>query len=221
MHSALYTARSLTNMKNVRLLFQGDSITDAGRDKRNFYDLGAGYPKYAAANLKETHKEVDFEFINLGISGNRTDQIFDRIYPDVIALQPDVVSILIGINDAWHRYAPSYIPTTDAQIELNYREILKNIKERTNAKIVILAPFVLDAPANAHLKNDLVTILPIVRKLAEEYADVFIPLDKIFEEALLTQPEPMYYSNDGVHPNENGAKFIGECYSKAINKLFS
>ena len=79
----------------------------------------------------------------------------------------------------------------------------------------------LDAPANAHLKNDLVTILPIVRKLADEYADVYIPLDEIFAQALLTQPEPLYYSNDGVHPNENGAKFIGECYFNAINKLFS
>ena len=92
-------------MKNVRLLFQGDSITDAGRDKRDFHDLGNGYPKYAAELLKESNPEINFDFINLGISGNRTGQLFDRLYPDAIALQPDVISILIGINDIWHRGA--------------------------------------------------------------------------------------------------------------------
>ena len=104
MHSVLYTAKSSTNMKNIRLLFQGDSITDAGRDKRDFHDLGPGYPKYAAELLGKSNPEITFDFVNLGISGNRTDQLFDRLYPDAIALEPDVISILIGINDIWHRY---------------------------------------------------------------------------------------------------------------------
>ena len=208
-------------MKNVRLLFQGDSITDAGRDKRDFHDLGNGYPKYAAELLKESNPEINFDFINLGISGNRTGQLFDRLYPDAIALQPDVISILIGINDIWHRGAFSYVATTDEQIELNYREILKNLKAKTNAKIVMLAPYVLDAEDKAPMKNELTTVLPIVRKLANEFADAYIPLDELFEEAMATQPAPLYYSPDGVHPNENGARFIGECYARAVNKLFN
>ena len=206
-------------MKNVRLLFQGDSITDAGRDKRDFHELGSGYPKYAAELLKNANPEIEFDFINLGISGNRTDQLFDRLYPDAISLQPDVISILIGINDIWHRSPPNCIATTDAQIELNYREILKNLKAKTNAKIVILAPYVLDSEDRADLKNDLVTLLPIVEKLAGEFADVYVPLDKLFAEALVSQPEPKYYSADGVHPNENGAKFIAEHYFRAIENL--
>ena len=117
-------------MKTVRVLFQGDSITDAGRDKRNYHDLGLGYPKFAADNIKANNGGVDFDFINLGISGNRTDQLFDRIYPDGVALQPDVISILIGINDIWHRYmAPDYAATTDEQLALNYRCILEKIKK--------------------------------------------------------------------------------------------
>ena len=208
-------------MKNVRLLFQGDSITDAGRDKRDFHDLGNGYPKYAAELLKESNPEINFDFINLGISGNRTGQLFDRLYPDAIALQPDVISILIGINDIWHRGAFSYVATTDEQIELNYREILKNLKAKTNAKIVMLAPYVLDAVDRAPMKNELATVLPIVRKLADEFADAYIPLDELFEEAMATQPAPLYYSPDGVHPNENGARFIGECYARTVNKLFN
>ena len=208
-------------MKNIRLLFQGDSITDAGRDKRNYYDLGTGYPKYAAELLKESNPEINFEFINLGISGNRTGQLFDRLYTDAISLQPDVISILIGINDIWHRGRWNYIATTDEQIELNYREILKNLKAKTNAKIVILSPYILDAKDTEHMKNDLTTVLPIIRKLADEFADLYIPLDELFEDAMSTQPEPLYYSADGVHPNENGARFIGECYAREVNKLFN
>ena len=207
-------------MKNVKILFQGDSITDAGRDRRNYHDLGQGYPKYAAENIKENNPEVDFEFINFGISGNRTDQLFDRIYPDAIAFQPDVISILIGINDIWHRYmAPDFAATTDEQLALNYRCILDRLKRETNAKIVILAPFVLDAADKDMLRADIKTVLPIVRELAEKYADVYIPLDGIFAEALKAQPEPLYYSADGVHPNQNGSAFIGERYAKAVQPI--
>ena len=208
-------------MQKIRLLFQGDSITDAGRDKRNWHDLGPGYPKYAAKLLSEANPQIEFEFINLGISGNRTDQLFDRLYPDAIALQPDVISILIGINDIWHRCAPNYIATTDDQIELNYREILKYLKAKTDAKIVILSPYVLDAEDKKDMKNSLHSVLPIIRNLANEFADAYISLDELFDEAMKSQPEPKYYSADGVHPNENGARFIGECYAREVNKLFN
>lgn len=207
-------------MKNIRLVFQGDSITDAGRDRRNYHDLGFGYPKYAAELIRNDHPDTQFEFINFGISGNRTCELFDRLYNDGIAFQPDVISFLIGINDVWHRYSPAKILTTDEQIALNYREILKRIKRETNAKIVILSPYVLDAEDKAHMKADLETVLPIIRDLAREYADVYIPLDELFEQAMKTQPAPMFYSGDGVHPNENGAKFIGECYARAVKDLF-
>ena len=203
--------------KKIKLLFQGDSITDAGRDKRNYHHMGNGYPKYAAELIAQAHPEIEFEFINFGISGNRTDQLFDRIYADGIAFQPDVISILIGINDIWHR--KNNIFTTDAQIETNYRAILTLLREKTNAKIVMLAPYVLDAASNSYLADDLRKILPIIRKLADEFADVYIPLDEIFEEALKTQPEPLYYSGDGVHPNANGAAFIGQKYAEAVEPL--
>jgi lysophospholipase L1-like esterase len=204
-------------MKKLRILFQGDSITDAGRDKRNYHNMGNGYPKFASKLIAEAHPEIEFDFINLGISGNRTDQLFDRLYPDAIALQPDVISILIGINDIWHR--KSNILTTDAQIELNYRTILTLLRERTNAKIVMIAPYVLDAEDKDFLREDHKKIIPIVRALAEEFADVYIPLDEKFDEAVKTQPEPRFYSGDGVHPNQNGAEFIGKLYAEAIEPL--
>ena len=206
-------------MNRIKLLFQGDSITDAGRDKRNYYDLGNGYPKYAAELIKANHPETEFEFINLGISGNRTGELFDRFYHDGIAFQPDVISILIGVNDVWHRYGTMRIMTTDEQIALNYREILKRIKNETNAKIVMLSPFSLDAPVTQCMKADLSNVIEIIRALADEYADVYIPLNDLFDEAMKTQPHPLFYSNDGVHPNENGIKLIAEHYAQAINKL--
>ena len=203
----------------MRLLFQGDSITDAGRDKRNYYHMGKGYPKYAVELIKEAFPDADIEFINQGISGNRTDQLFDRLYPDAIALEPDVISILIGINDIWHRHGAGKIETTDEQIAVNYRAILTRLKAQTNAKIVILSPYLLDCEEKESWRVELNSILPIIRSLAKEFADIYIPLDEIFEEALKTQPEPQFYSGDGVHPNENGAKFIGKQYFDAIAPL--
>ena len=203
----------------MKILFQGDSITDAGRDKRNFHHMGAGYPKYAAELIAKEHPDTAFEFINLGISGNRTSQLFDRFYRDGIEFQPDVISILIGINDIWHRYMGERITTTDAQFATNYRAILERIKKETSAKIVMLQPFLLDAPDKEHMRRDLETVIPIVNELAEEFADVYIRLDELFAEALKTQPAPKYYSGDGVHPNDNGSAFIGEHYARAIAKL--
>ena len=203
----------------MKIVFQGDSITDAGRDKRNYHQLGMGYPKFAAEYIKEAFPLTEIEFINLGISGNRTDQLFDRLYPDAIAFDPDIVSILIGINDVWHRHGGTQIATTDAQIETNYRAILDRLKSETHAKIVMLAPFLLDDEAKESWRGEVDRVIAIVRKLADEFADVYIPLDELFAEALKTQPEPKYYSGDGVHPNKNGAAFIGAAYAKAVKPL--
>ena len=202
----------------MRILFQGDSITDAGRDKRNYYDLGNGYAKCAADALREAYPDRELEFINLGISGNRTDQLFDRLYTDAILLRPDIISIMVGINDVWHRHM-HHIPTTDEQIALNYRLILERVRNETNAKIVMIAPYLLDADDKDAVREDLKTVLPIVEGLAKEYADVYIPTNEYFAEALKTQPEPKYYSADGVHPNANGAAFIGALYAEAVKPL--
>ncbi|MBE6706484.1 MAG: GDSL family lipase [Ruminococcaceae bacterium] len=206
-------------MKKIKVVFQGDSITDAGRDKRNYHHMGAGYPKYATELMVASNPDVEFEFINQGISGNRTSQLFDRFYSDALAFEPDIISILIGINDLWHRYGGGKIATTDAQFELNYRCILERIRRESNAKIMILSPFLLDKEPFEGMREDLERMLPIVRKLADEFADVYVPLDKYFEEALKTQPEPLYYSGDGVHPNDNGRAFIGKLYAEAIDGL--
>ncbi len=206
-------------MKKVLWVFQGDSITDAGRDRRNYHDMGNGYPKYAAEHIKTEHPDIEFEFINQGISGNRTSELFDRFYTDALAFSPDVVSILIGVNDVWHRYHQSKIATTDEQIKTNYRALLERIRRESDAKIVMICPFLFDHPDVDKMREDVEKVKIIVRSLADEFADVFIPVDKYLEEAMKVQPEPYYYSCDGVHPNENGAKFIGRIYADAVKDL--
>jgi len=206
-------------MKKVKIVFQGDSITDAGRDYRNYHDVGPGYAKYASELIVANHPDKEFEFINFGISGNRTGQLFDRLYKDTLQFDPDIISILIGINDIWHRYYFDMVSTTDEQIALNYRCILERIKRESHAKILIMSPFILDAELPDIMREDLGRILPVIRGLADEFADAYIPLDEIFEEALKTQPEPLYYSRDGVHPNENGREFIGKLYAEAISPI--
>ena len=105
------------------------------------------------------------------------------------------------------------------QTEANYRAILKRIRTQTSARIVMLQPFLLDCEKNLHLRPGLNELLPIVKRLADEYADLYIPLDELFNEAMKTQPEPCYYSADGVHPNDNGRAFIGKLYADAVKPI--
>ena len=118
----------------MKILFQGDSITDAGRDRQNCHDLGKGYPLYAAEFIKAAHPEMEFEFIDLGISGNQTKDLVARLDKDFIDVQPDIVSIMIGINDVWHNAANrTWIP--NEIFEERYRTILDTIKEKIHANM--------------------------------------------------------------------------------------
>ncbi len=207
-------------MKNLVWIFIGDSITDAGRDRSDAHLLGPGYPGYAAENIKASHPDYTYEFFNYGNSGNRTSQLFDRLYHNCICYDPDVVSVFIGINDIWHRHNTHQIYTKDYQIEANYRAILETLREKTHAKIIMIMPYILDAEGFDEMRIEFDRVKPIIRALADEFADAFLPLDELFDEALKTQPAPHFYSDDGIHPNENGARFIGKVYADAAEKLF-
>ena len=112
----------------MKILFQGDSITDAGRNYEDIHNLGMGYPKYAAENIRAAFPDTDFEFVNLGISGNQTKDLVARLQNDFVDVQPDIVSILIGINDVWH-HADDRSWIDNELFENNYRTVLTAIKE--------------------------------------------------------------------------------------------
>lgn len=200
----------------MKILFQGDSVTDAGRDRNDPTDMGNGYPRYASAMIQDSFPDIEFEFVNLGISGNRTEHLVERLESDFIEVQPDIVSILIGVNDVWHHYAFEFVETTDDQFEANYRRVLDNLKSRTNARILMIQPFLLETvdPGKQILCEELARKKTIVKKLADEYADAFLPLDEVLHTQI--EEEPAYYSADGVHPTPDGACYIGEAYLRAI-----
>ena len=202
----------------MKILFQGDSVTDAGRDWSDPHDMGNGYPRYASAMMQDSFSDKEFEFVNLGISGNRTEHLVERLEADFIEIQPDIVSILIGVNDVWHHYSHG-IETSDEQFEKNYRVVLDALKTRTNARILMIQPFLLETvdPAKQAYTEELARKQAIVKQLADEYADAYLPLDEILHRE--TEEEPAYYAADGVHPTPDGACYIGEAYLGAIAPL--
>ena len=203
----------------MKILFQGDSVTDAGRDRSDPHAMGNGYPRVASAMIPDSFPDTEFEFIDLGISGNRTEHLVERMEADFIEIQPDIVSILIGVNDVWHHYAFEYVETTDEQFESNYRTLLEGLKSRTTARILMIQPFLLETvdPAKQELCEELARKQAIVKRLADEYADAYLPLDEVLHS--MTEEEPAYYAADGVHPTPDGACCIGEAYLGAIAPL--
>ena len=202
----------------MKILFQGDSITDADRDRSDYHEMGHGYPKYAVENIRNYFPEIDFEFVNLGISGDQTKDIVARMETDIVDIQPDIISILIGVNDTWHN-AENKTWYTNEYFEENYRKILETVKNKTNAKIMILEQFLLPAEDKLYFREDIDPKIQITRKLAREYADVFVPLDGLLAAAIIKE-DWQDFSADGVHPSAGrGSEFIGQIYADSIVEL--
>ena len=201
----------------MKILFQGDSITDAGRNRDDIHNLGNGYPKYAAQFLKEDFPNVDFEFVDLGISGNQTKDLVERLEADFIDIQPDIVSILIGVNDTWHHAANrDYIPHD--VFEERYRTVLSAIREKTNAKIMMMEPFLIPVEDKAYFREDLDPKIQVIRKLAREFADVYLPTDGLLASAYIGD-DPLSYAADGVHPTAMGHCFIKDRWLETFKTL--
>lgn len=201
----------------MKILFQGDSITDAERDYSDPHDLGKGYPLYAAAEIRKMFPNREFEFIDLGISGNTTEELKERWTDDAVNVQPDVISILIGINDTWHHAGDRNWLPNDI-FESNYRGLLERIKNETSAKIIILEQFLLPVADKLYFRDDVNPKIQITRKLAREYADAFIPLDGLFAAKCIGRvPETL--ADDGVHPTAEAAKFIGKLYARTLASI--
>jgi acyl-CoA thioesterase-1 len=199
--------------KGARILFQGDSITDAGRGKPP--GLGTGYARIAADILLSRMPELGLTVMNRGISGHRAKDLVGRWGRDCIELKPDVVSIMIGINDTWRAF-DSGDPTSADDFEASYRTILVRTQTELGAKIVMVEPFVLECPPDrVAWRADLDPKIAAVRRLAREFADVYVPLDGIFAEAC-TRVTPEYWAADGVHPTGAGHAFIALEWLKAV-----
>lgn len=203
---------------DMKILFQGDSITDAKRNRADITDLGKGYPFYAAQNMEILYPDVDFDFFDIAYSGNEVIDLLNRLERDFLSIDADIISILVGINDVWHSPKRNIPPMDNGIFEERYRTLLSTLREKTNAKLIVLEPFLGPVEDKLCMRADLDSKIQIIRKLACEYADLYIPLDGLLAQAFVND-EHTKYMEDGVHPTPYGSEFIGQIYAKEIGKL--
>ena len=201
-------------------LFQGDSITDAGRDdeKQGLSGLGCGYAFLLASEIENNHKDK-IDFINRGKSGDRITDVYARIKEDIINLKPDYMSILIGVNDVSHELTMN-CGVSPKKFRMIYGMLIDEIREvLPDIKIVILEPFVFKGTATEKLWNDFdreVRILAeISKQVAEEYETDFISLQKKFDE-LSADSKTDYWSADGIHPTLAGHEVLKNELKKVL-----
>ena len=205
------------------ILFQGDSITDAGRNKQNQIPndgraFGWGYANLIASRLLAEWPEKKLTFHNRGISGNKVYQLAERWQEDCLDLKPDILSILIGVNDYWHFRQGRYEGTPEIY-ETDYRQLLRRTFEvLPDVKLLICEPFILSntsAVDDSWLKP-FSKYQEIAVKLADEFGTILVPFQKAFTEAVELAPES-YWAGDGVHPSMAGAQLMAETWLKALS----
>lgn len=190
-------------------LFQGDSITDANRNRADGASLGSGYALMASGLYGARNPACAVKFLNRGISGDRVKNLEARWTEECLALKPDVLSILIGINDVWRRY-DAKDPTSAEIFETGYRRLLERVRRETKATVLLLEPFLLHVSAERETwREDLDPKRAAVRKMAREFDTLFIPLDELFTEAAKGSGAA-FWAADGVHPTPAGHALIAQ-----------
>jgi len=205
------------------LLFQGDSITDCGRESCGGAGYppglwGPGYPGLIASHLMGSQPKK-WNIINRGISGNRIVDLYARWKQDAVNMKPDILSILIGVNDTLHEklYNNGVEPSRFDQF---YRMLLDwSRKENPQLKIILMEPFVLPfGVVGEDWLDDIRARQESVREIASDYQAVFIPLQQIFNDALRSAPQE-YWMVEGVHPQPAGQWLIADAWLKTAKPL--
>jgi lysophospholipase L1-like esterase len=224
----LSAAAPKSKLKEIKLqndqviLFQGDSITDSGRNREDTgfntaRNLGTGYALLAGATLLNKYEALNLKIYNKGISGNKVFQLAERWDKDCLDLKPDVLSILIGVNDIWHKLTGNYNGTVDIY-KKDYTALLeRTLKALPKVKLIICEPF---AVKDVKAVDD--TWYPefdeyrkAAREIARQFKASFIPYQSIFDEAQKRAPGS-YWTGDGVHPTLAGAQLMAKAWMKAI-----
>ncbi|MDR2971011.1 MAG: SGNH/GDSL hydrolase family protein [Bacteroidales bacterium] len=216
------TATKINLKKDSIILFQGDSITDGGRKRdsnacNTLEHLGNGYALFTSTQLLKTHAEKQLKIYNRGISGNKVYQLRERWDAEALAFSPDVLSILIGVNDYWHTLTGDYKGTVEIY-ENDLRALLKYTKDKLpNIQFVLCEPFTVKG---GRAIND-TQWFPMfdayrlaAKKLADEFSAVFVPFQSAFDEALKLAPAS-YWAADGVHPDLPGRQLMADVWLEA------
>ena len=205
----------------MKILFQGDSITDAGRARDNNANVGTGYPVLVKAGLGFA-APGKYEFINRGISGNRVVDVYARIKSDIINLKPDVMSILVGVNDVWHELSIGNGIEADKYFKI-YDMLIGEVKEALpDIKIMIMEPFVLKGTATEenwdYFNTEVKKRAQMAKKIAKKYDLPYIELQAGFDK-LSENIEESYWLTDGVHPTAMGHQYIMTEWLKAFKLI--
>ncbi len=206
------------------ILFQGDSITDAGRSRTDFENYrGFGYATLVAAALGY-ERPGEFRYLNLGISGNRTCDLLARVKTDFIAEAPDFLSILIGVNDVWHEFHEHPNGVSAEWFETYYDLLLTQIKAACpQTRMMILEPFVLCGPATADkydtFRKEVELRAAASRRIADKHGCLFVPLQEKFDALAKQSGETTHWLLDGVHPTAMGHEMIKNEWIRAFREL--
>jgi lysophospholipase L1-like esterase len=207
-------------MNEKVILFQGDSITDCGRDKEKGTNNGRGYAHLVSAHLM-FHEPYQFKCINRGISGNRVVDLYARWKVDCLNLKPDVLSILIGVNDTWHSKVERDNGVEVERYKLIYDMLLEwTVKTLPQIKLVLMEPFVLETGAvSADWLPEIAARGAVVKELAEKYNAVFIPCQQIVNDAAAKAGSADLILRDGVHPSLMGHQVLADAWLKYAGHL--
>ncbi len=204
-----------------RFLFQGDSITDAGRRSENIRSMGEGYATAVSAMLASGYPG-EYEFINKGSGGDRITDVYVRIKSDIINLKPDYMSILIGINDVWHEL--DYKNGVDAaKSEKIYSMLIEEVKEALpEIKIIVLAPFVTAGRSTnerlEEFQKGAKERAEIAERIAKKYGLEFVTLQDKFD-AMIEKTSAEYCTEDGVHPTPAGHGIIARALIEKFEEI--
>lgn len=210
--------------QSVKIVFLGDSITDAGKSLAggSMVSIGQGYAMLIAARLGLKYPG-QFEFVNAAVCGSRVTDLYARIKTDAWNQKPNIVSILIGVNDVWHDFDEIPAGVETSRFERIYRLLLEDTIERDpKVQFLLLEPFALRASATeAHWDEFHAEVLlraEVVKRIAEDFHAYFVPLQKPLEEASKLQQEN-YWLADGVHPTPAGHQIIANAWLNAFEKI--
>ena len=209
----------------MKILFLGDSITDVGRNTHNgsLVSIGQGYPLLVDGCLSVKYPG-EYEFENLGISGNRIVDVYARIKADCWNHAPDLISILIGVNDVWHEFGGRNGVEADRFYNV-YKMLVTDTKKALpeSRKMILMEPFVLKASATEGawdlFRGETEKRAEAVRRIAEETGQIFLPLQAMFDEAAKKMPAS-YWLGDGVHPTPAGHQLIADAWVKTFEENF-
>jgi lysophospholipase L1-like esterase len=204
------------------ILFQGDSITDAGRNKEqqlpnNAQSFGTGYAYILASGLLQDLPDKNLTFYNRGISGNKVYQLAERWQEDCLDLKPHILSILIGVNDYWHMRNERYDGTPEIY-KNDYRELLERTQSALpGVKLIICQPFILagTSAVDESWIEPFRQYQEIAADIAREFNATWVPFQDAFSEAAKLAP-PVYWTHDGVHPSMAGCQLMAETWLNAL-----